>query len=407
MEDFSISEIPLADCISDCTGSLAYQGCSLRPVCPLSELASPHGGFMEPLSLAVLLSEDGSSKRRRGRRRRRRKPGNKNQAPKENGRQPSSQEIERALSRFKAEPRPMGIPKVIDPPPKKVEIRWKTNAVPKPVQVSAGKISCVPGEFGFLPEERVQEIAVQLEGMPISLEQALSLRAALNQEKSVYSHSKLMRRSNEFSRRYDSGESVISLSKRFDAPPVNTFRAVLTGRGWTKTRIKDTLNKNPSKLNKRDREQFELAESVDRVSSVNQTETQNAAEVFEEILCDHFSSLGIRFRKQDDLLNEQKRSEGRAIITPDLLLLDDVRINGIPCAWIDAKHFFGADLKFPRKKTQKQVDRYVAEYGQGAIVYRHGFCDGLRLRGAVKLDSSPLDLQPLEDFHENSRKADD
>ena len=362
---------------------------------------------MEPLSLAVLLSEDGSSKRRRGRRRRRRKPGNKNQAPKENGSQPSSQEIERALSRFKAEPRPMGIPKVIDPPPKKVEIRWKTNAVPKPVQVSAGKISCVPGEFGFLPEERVQEIAVQLEGMPISLEQALSLRAALNQEKSVYSHSKLMRRSNELSRRYDSGESVISLSKRFDAPPVNTFRAVLTGRGWTKTRIKDTLNKNPSKLNKRDREQFELAESVDRVSSVNQTETQNAAEVFEEILCDHFSSLGIRFRKQDDLLNEQKRSEGRAIITPDLLLLDDVRINGIPCAWIDAKHFFGADLKFPRKKTQKQVDRYVAEYGQGAIVYRHGFCAGLRLRGAVKLDSSPLDLQPLEDFHENSRKADD
>ena len=212
-----------------------------------------------------------------------------------------------------------------------------------------------------------------------------------------------MRRSNELSRRYDSGESVIALSKRFDAPPVNTFRAILTGRGWTKTRIKDTLNKNPSKLNQRDREQFELAESVDRVSSVNQTETQSAAEVFEEILCDHFSSLGIRFRRQEELLREQTKEEGRAIITPDLLLIDDVRINGIPCAWIDAKHFFGADLKFPKKKTQKQVDRYVAEYGHGALVYGHGFCDGLRLRGAIKLDSSPLDLKPLEDFHENSK----
>ena len=72
-------------------------------------------------------------------------------------------------------------------------------------------------------------------------------------------------------------------------------------------------------------------------------------------------------------------------------------------AWIDAKHFFGADLKFPKKKTQKQVDRYVTEYGHGALVYRHGFCDGLRLRGAIKLDSSPLDLKPLEDFHENSK----
>ena len=353
--------------------------------------------------LARPLSEDETAKRRRGRRRRRRRPRTEKKPPKGNGRGAKSEEIERALARFTVNPRPMGIPKEINPPPEKVEIKWKTKAVTKEVQSKAGKIACIPGEFGFLPEERVQEIAAKLGGLPISLEQALSLRAALNQEKSVYSHSKLMRRSNELSRRYDSGESVIALSKRFDAPPVNTFRAILTGRGWTKTRIKDTLNKNPSKLNKRDREQFELAESVDRVSSVNQTETQTAAEVFEEILCSYFESVGVRFRRQEELLREQTKSEGRAIITPDLLLLDDVRINGIPCAWIDAKHFFGADLKFPKKKTQKQVDRYVAEYGQGALVYRHGFCDGLRLRGAIQLDSSPLDLKPLEDFHENSK----
>lgn len=349
------------------------------------------------------MSEEESTKRRRGRRRRRRHPRKENNPPKENGRGAKSEEIERALARFTASPRPMGIPEEINPPPEKVKIKWKTKAVTKEVQNRAGKIACIPGEFGFLPEERVQEIAAKLDGMPITLEQALSLRAALNQEKSVYSHSKLMRRSNELSRRYDSGESVIALSKRFDAPPVNTFRAILTGRGWTKTRIKDTLNKNPSKLNKRDREQFELAESVDRVSSVNQTETQTAAEVFEEILCSYFESVGVRFRRQEELLREQTKQEGRAIITPDLLLLDDVRINGVPCAWIDAKHFFGADLKFPKKKTQKQVDRYVAEYGHGALVYRHGFCDGLRLRGAIKLDSSPLDLKPLEDFHENSK----
>ena len=357
------------------------------------------------LHLPRSLSEDENAKRRRGRRRRRRRPRKENTPPKENGRGAKSEEIERALARFTANPRPMGIPKEINPPPEKVEIKWKTKAVTKEVQNKAGKIACIPGEFGFLPEERVQEIAVKLDGMPISLEQALSLRAALNQEKSVYSHSKLMRRSNELSRRYDSGESVIALSKRFDAPPVNTFRAILTGRGWSKSRIKETLNKQPHRLNKRDREQFELAESVDRVSSVDQSDTQSAAEVFEDILCNHFESLGVRFRRQEELLAEQKDSEGRAIITPDLLFLDDVRINGVPCAWIDAKHFFGADLKFPRKKTQKQVDRYVAEYGQGGIVYRHGFCDGLRLKGAVQLDANPLDLSPLDDFHEKARNS--
>ncbi|MEE2650401.1 MAG: TPD domain-containing protein, partial [Candidatus Thermoplasmatota archaeon] len=363
------------------------------------------GGFMESLSLAVLLSVKKSGNRRRGRRRRRRRSGSGNRPSKETSPAAESEEIERALARFSTNPRPMGIPKEIDPPPKRIDLRWRTNAVSKEVQRKAGKIACIPGEFGFLPEERVQEIASKLDYLPITLEQALSLRSALNQEKSVYSYSKLMHRSNELSRRYNAGESIIALSKRFDAPPVNTFRAVLTGRGWTKNRIKETLNKNPSKLNKRDREQFELAESVDRVSSVNQTETQNAAEVFEVILCDYFSSVGVRFRRQEDLLAEQKVKEGRAIITPDLLLLDDVRINDIPCAWIDAKHFFGADLKFPKKKTQKQVDRYVAEYGQGAIVYRHGFCGGLKLRGAIQLDASPLDLKPLEDFHEKMRNG--
>ena len=241
--------------------------------------------------------------------------------------------------------------------------------------------------------------------MNITLEQALSLRAALNQEKSVFSHGRLMRRSNELRRRYDQGESVLSLSKRFDAPPVNTFRAILTGRGWSKNKIKESLKSPQSRLKQRDYEQFQLAEEADRVSSVNQSETQSAAEIFEEILCSHFTQLGVRYRKQGDLEVEQKKSEGRAVITPDLLLLDDVRINGIPCAWIDAKHFFGAALGFPRKKTQKQVDRYVAEYGYGAVVYRHGFCNSLRLKGAILLDSSPLDLSKLDFFHEKNRES--
>ena len=360
---------------------------------------------MEPLPLAGALSNEKSGNRRRGRRRRRRRSSGGKKPPQENGPAAESEPVERALARFTAKPRPMGLPKEIDPPPRVVEVSWKINAVSKEVQRKAGDIACMPGEFGFLPEERVQEIAAKIDHLPITVEQALSLRSALNQEKSVYSHSRLMRRANELSRRYNAGESVLALSKRFDAPPVNTFRAILTGRGWTKTRIKDTLNKNPSRLNKRDREQFELAESVDRVSSVDQSDTQSAAEVFEEILCDYFDSIGVRFRRQEDLLAEQKVTEGRAIITPDLLLLDDVRINGVPCAWIDAKHFFGADLKFPRKKTQKQVDRYVAEYGQGAIVYRHGFCGSLRLKGAIQLDSSPLDLAPLDDFHEKARNG--
>ncbi|MDG1553584.1 MAG: TPD domain-containing protein [Candidatus Thalassarchaeaceae archaeon] len=350
----------------------------------------------------VPLSEQDDGNKRQKRRPRRRRNSTKNTSVDIN-QGGDDEAIQRALSRFTVNPAPMGFSQDIDPPAKIVNVKWDLNAVKKSVQSKASPLVCSPGEFGFLPEERVQQIAKKIEKLDITLEQSLSLRSALNQEKSVYSHGRLMSRANELKRRYDSGESVLSLSTRFDAPPVNVFRAILTGRGWSKNKIKETL-KVPSKMNERDREQFQLAESADRVSSVNQSETQNAAEVFEDILCDYFTSLNVRFRRQEVLLAEQKKSEGRAIITPDLLLLDDVRINGIPCAWIDAKHFFGADLRFPKKKTQKQVDRYVNEYGQGAIVYRHGFCETLRLKGAILLDSSPLNLEALATFHESIKK---
>jgi hypothetical protein len=350
----------------------------------------------------VSLSEQDDGNKRQKRRPRRRRNSTKNTTVDIN-QGGDDEAIQRALSRFTVNPAPMGFSQDIDPPAKIVNVKWDLNAVKKSVQSKASPLVCSPGEFGFLPEERVQQIAKKIEKLDITLEQSLSLRSALNQEKSVYSHGRLMSRANELKRRYDSGDSVLSLSTRFDAPPVNVFRAILTGRGWSKNKIKETL-KAPSKMNERDREQFQLAESADRVSSVNQSETQNAAEVFEDILCDYFTSLNVRFRRQEDLLVEQKKSEGRAIITPDLLLLDDVRINGVPCAWIDAKHFFGADLRFPKKKTQKQVDRYVNEYGQGAIVYRHGFCETLRLKGAILLDSSPLNLEALATFHESIKE---
>jgi len=71
--------------------------------------------------LALPLSEDESVKRRRGRRRRSRRPRTENNPPKGNGTGAKSEEIERALARFTVNPRPMGIPKEINPPPEKVE----------------------------------------------------------------------------------------------------------------------------------------------------------------------------------------------------------------------------------------------------------------------------------------------
>ena len=82
---------------------------------------------------------------------------------------------------------------------------------------------------------------------------------------------------------------------------------------------------------------------------------------------------------------------------PDILFLDHVEINGQPVAWIDAKHFYGADVGFQRKKMSKQMMRYINEWGSGAIVFRHGFSENLYMAGVTMLDASPLDLSELQD----------
>ncbi|MEE2759800.1 MAG: TPD domain-containing protein [Candidatus Thermoplasmatota archaeon] len=341
------------------------------------------------------------SRQRKGRR-----SGNKDEGGQSGPDQFVEEAIKRANARFEQTPPAMGLPKVMDPSPQKIKIKWKLTPVPKQVERSVHDIVCRPGEFGFLDDERVDQIAELIGDRGISLEQALSLRAALNQQKAVFSHGRLQRRAQEMSRKYEGGESVLSLSKRYDFPPVNLFRAILSARNWSKNRIKEALKEPERKLSVRDLEQFRKAESEDRVTHVNQSETHHAADLFEKALCDHFEANGVRFRTQPELLKEQVASEGRPIRTPDLLMLDHVEINGVPVAWIDAKHFYGASLSFQRKKTQKQVNRYVEEWGHGAIIYRHGFCDGLKLKGAILLDASPIDLSELIEHNKQFSEKD-
>jgi hypothetical protein len=298
-----------------------------------------------------------------------------------------------AIARFTRKPLPMAFPENLTP--QRHDLVWSNSPVPLADEETASKVVIKRGEFGYLPDSRVEDIAQALKENQINTDQALSLRSALLQEKTVYGHHRLQRQAKDILRLYEEGVGVLDLSQRYDAPPVNTFRAILSARGWSKSRIKDALKTPEKKLSKRDIEEFTKAEEADRVSNVDQSETHDRAELFEDILCDWFSENGVQFRRQSEMVKEQTSEHGRPIRTPDLLILDDVRINGQPVAWIDAKHFYGADVSFQRKKTGKQTARYVEEWGQGAIVYRHGFCENVHIPGTVLLDSSPLDLSRL------------
>ena len=297
----------------------------------------------------------------------------------------------RAEERFTRVEKPMAFPKEAWIP-ETIHMKWKVSPVPREINEKVGNYVVRKGEFGWLENKRMDEIANFVKNMDMTLDQALSLRSAILQEKSVYTFHKLQRNAGKLRSLYEEGITVVELSKRFDYPPMNIFRGILKARGWSKTKIKDALREPKKKLNKRDQEEFIAAEGADRVANVDQSENAKRADLFEEILCEHFENKGVRIRRQPEMVAEQSVEHGRPIRTPDLLLLDHVIINGQPIAWIDAKHFYGADVNFQRKKTIKQMGRYIEEWGQGAIVFRHGFCSGLKIPGVVLLDSSQLDL---------------
>ncbi len=297
----------------------------------------------------------------------------------------------RAESRFNQTPIPLGFPSILDPAPTEISIKWATNPLRYNVERKVCDLVTIPGEWGFLDNDAVDTIAKKLEPHKVTVDQGLSLRKALMQEKAVYGHHKMMVRANTFRKRYDNGESVLQLSRRFDFPPVAIFRAILTSRGWSKVKIRDSLRKPDSKMNERDAREFRNAEEKDRVTNVNQGETAIKADLFEVVVGNYLDKHGINYRRQEDLLKEQQKEHGRPVNTPDFLIMDHLEINGEHVAWIDAKNFYGANLSFTKKKTRKQMNRYIDEWGSGAIVYRHSFCDGLKIPGVLMLDQSPLD----------------
>ena len=298
-----------------------------------------------------------------------------------------------AEDRFERQPRPMAFPVDLEAP-RTFRLSWRPEPVPLQAEERVASLVVKRGDFGWLTDERVDKMAAALENENMTLEQALSLRSALLQQKTVYSHHKLRSKGKELARQYREGASIVDLSKKYDFPPVNVFRVVLESMGWSKKRIKDSL-RHPSSMKQREREEFEAAEAVDRVSSVDQSETQVKADLFEDILAEWFEQQGIRLRRQPEMVKEQSELLGRPVRTPDLLFLDQVYINDQPVAWIDAKHFYGSDVDFQRKKMKKQMNRYIEEWGSGAIMFRHGFSENLYLPGVLMLDASPIDLSQL------------
>lgn len=267
---------------------------------------------------------------------------------------------------------------------KTIRLEWPSKSISaRDEQVVASKV-VVNGYYGPLDTKQMRHIESYVKSTEMSLSQALSLRSALLQQKAMYRCGSLRRQAEKVYNQYRAGHTVLQLAKKTDQPPMNVFRVILQEMKWSKEQIKKAL-RDPKRFQNRERNEFLAAESMDLVSMVNQSEIHDYSDQFEDLLSDWLTQKEIRFVRQSQLEAEQKKEFGKAIVTPDFLILDQLFIDGTPCHWIDCKAFYGANLQFSIKNAKKQMARYINHWGSGAIVYLQGFSAEIKIHNDCAL----------------------
>mmetsp|Transcript_11387 Transcript_11387/g.22561 ORF Transcript_11387/g.22561 Transcript_11387/m.22561 type:complete len:466 (-) Transcript_11387:9-1406(-) len=269
---------------------------------------------------------------------------------------------------------------------------WASFPITKSDEQSVGNIIVQRGDFGPIDKHRRSEIAGILETRSqMNPSQALSLRMSLLQQKTMFNHGRLQSQAKHIHKRYEGGESVTALSKKFDFPPCNIFKTILLEMKWHKGKIKKCLRDPRKLLEGREQEEFLAAEAADCVSSINHEDNIEHAELFEDCLASWLDRKGVRYVRQKQLAKEQAKEHGSAVLTPDFLILDVMQINGKRVTWIDCKAYYGANIPFTRKRLVKQMKRYIDIWGDGAVVYLHGFSETLCLEKCSFLDARVID----------------
>ncbi|CAJ1962733.1 unnamed protein product [Cylindrotheca closterium] len=257
---------------------------------------------------------------------------------------------------------------------------WTSHPVSKYVEDDIARQVVKRGHYGRMTEGETKVLSkyIQTSSSEMTLEQARSLRSALLQEKAMSRHHILNSKAKEITVRYKRGQGVLSLSNQYDCPPVNLFRAILSTRGYSKADIKDCVqHPEVSELNKRDRRQLSIATQADVVSNPDRDYGHEKGAVFESITAKFLKDLGIAFVVQDDLVEEQRELFGKTVASPDFLLLDEVTINGQSVRWIDAKAFYGANVKCRKRTAKRQANKYCEFWGSGAVLFLEGFSANL------------------------------
>jgi len=276
---------------------------------------------------------------------------------------------------------------------------WPSSPISKREEKRIAGTLIRRGEYGPVDEEQKKAIIGHMKSTQMTLGQALSLRSILLQQKALYQNSKIQSSSEQLLQMYNSGHSVVDISKHFDFPPMNTFRSILSQAEWSKALIKKSFREPKEYFSDLEYKQFLAAEAADTVSRANNAQSLKDGEFFEGLLAAWFEQKGIRVVSQKELEKEQKKDFGTPVVTPDFLFLDHLLINGKRVAWMDCKAYYGADVGFSVKNLKKQIKRYIDHWGSGAVLYLHSFSENLHVKECLFLDANgALDIESISNL---------
>lgn len=143
-------------------------------------------------------------------------------------------------------------------------------------------------------------------------------------------------------------------------------------------------------------------------------EIKAQASAFERAIATYLDARGVSYVDEAAHAAHNLETYGRSRPTPDFWLTTPItlRIFGSgeadsrPLHWIEAKHFYAADSvssgdgKSAVGRVLQTVEKYVALYGPGAIVFAYGCGEALgaaiEARGAIVLDATPLDMRAVQ-----------
>ena len=164
-------------------------------------------------------------------------------------------------------------------------------------------------------------------------------------------------------------KKILSLSSTYKLSPITIIKYIFEKKYKKKLAY---LAKNINLLDIYDRNQLYSASS-DNYYQLDQTNMHIESEKFEKNVEEFLIKNKIQYVTQEQLTKEQIEINGKPINTPDFLIKSQFVINGKKINWIDAKNFYGSNIKFIKTKINKQIIKYNQAYGSGCIIFSLGY----------------------------------